>query len=452
MTCLPTLPDSNGDPQRNYPSPTSAWAVTLLLTVLYVFSFIDRQVLNLLVGPIQADLRLSDVEVSLLQGFAFVSTYVLLSVPIGRLVDTRSRVAIVSAGVAFWSVATAACGLARSFGGLFVARAGVGIGEATLTPAAWSLLADYFPPERRTLPFSVFLIGPYIGAGIAMIFGGLAMAFFAGLGPVTLPLAGALQPWQLTFVAVGAPGLLLAALTLMVPEPQRKGVLGGQAAAAPYADIIGWVRRHHRIYTALLLGVPCITLILYGLQAWIPTYLVRVQAMTLLEAGTRYGVIALVCSSLGVLSGPLFGRVLAARGYGDYQLRVAFLSLVLLVPVLLLLPLAASVTQALTVIALASYLVPLPLALVATAIQSVTPNRMRGVLVGTYVVAVNIVGLALGPSLIAFATDYLFGEQQALGRSLALVGSVVGLLGAVLLFRALKPLSVFIDTHRLEAT
>ncbi len=440
------------DPESSYPSAGSAWAVTLLLTVLYVFSFIDRQVLNLLVGPIQADLQLSDVQVSLLQGFAFVSTYVLLSVPIGRLVDTRSRVAIISAGVAFWSLATAACGLARSFGGLFVARAGVGIGEATLTPAAWSLLADYFPPERRTLPFSIFLIGPYIGAGIAMIFGGLAMAFFAGLGPVTLPLFGAVQPWQLTFIVVGAPGLLLAALTLLVTEPVRKGVLADQPDAAPYSDIFDWIRRHQRIYVALLLGVPCITLILYGLQAWIPTYLLRVQGMSLVEAGTRYGAIALVCSSLGVLSGPLLGRVLAARGYSDYQLRVAVFSLLLLIPVLVLLPLASTVNQALVCIAVASFLVPLPLALVATTIQSVTPNRMRGVLVGAYVVAVNIIGLALGPSLIAFATDYLFGDPQAVGYSLALVGSAVGLIGAVLIFRALRPLSAFLESNQLGAT
>lgn len=436
----------------SYPSAGTAWTVTVFLTLLYVLSFIDRQVLNLLVGPIQADLGLTDVQVSLLQGFAFVSTYVVLSVPIGRLVDTRSRVFIISAGVAFWSVATAACGLAKNFSALFVARAGVGIGEATLTPASWSLMADYFPPERRTLPFSVFLVGPYIGAGIAMIFGGLAMAFFTNLGLVELPLLGVVKPWQLTFIAVGVPGLLLALVTLLLPEPARKGIPQDQPEVAPYAEILRWMRQHHQIYTALLLGVPCITLILYGLQAWIPTYLLRVQGMSLVEAGTQYGAIALICSSLGVLSGPLFGRVLAARGYRDYQLRVAMLSLTALVPVLLLLPLTTSAAQSLACIALASFLVPLPLALIATAIQSVTPNRMRGVLVGAYVVAVNIIGLAMGPSLIAFATDYVFGDPQAVGQSLALVGALVGAIGVVLIYRALAPLGRFLALNPLEDT
>ena len=144
-------PDTAVNTGADYPSPRRAWGVTFLLTVVFVFSFVDRQILNLLVGPIQQDLDLNDTQVSLLQGFGFVATYVLLSIPIGRLVDTRRRISIIAFGVAFWSLATAACGLARSFTGLFVARAGVGVGEATLTPAAWSLLADYFPPHRRSL-------------------------------------------------------------------------------------------------------------------------------------------------------------------------------------------------------------------------------------------------------------------------------------------------------------
>lgn len=152
----PAPGSATADAGHRYPSPRRAWRVTALLTLIFVFSFIDRQILNLLVGPIQQDMGLSDTQISLLQGPGFFATYVLLSVPIGRLVDTRGRLTIIVDGVAIWSVATAACGLARSFGALFVARAGVGIGEATLTPAAWSLLADYFPPQRRSLPFSIF--------------------------------------------------------------------------------------------------------------------------------------------------------------------------------------------------------------------------------------------------------------------------------------------------------
>lgn len=210
--------------EQAYPSPWRAWRVTGLLTVIYVFSFVDRQVLNLLVGPIQSDLGLSDTEVSLLQGFGFVATYVLLSIPIGRLVDTRNRVTIIALGVAFWSVATAACGLVKSFMGLLMARAGVGVGEASLTPAAWSLLADYFPPARRSFPLSIFLMGPYLGVGVAMISGGLLMDDLLARGPIAVPLLGTLAPWQLTFLVVAAPGILLTGLMLLVREPSRRDI------------------------------------------------------------------------------------------------------------------------------------------------------------------------------------------------------------------------------------
>lgn len=423
-----------------YPSPRRAWGVTFLLTVVFVFSFVDRQILNLLVGPIQQDLNLNDTQVSLLQGFGFVATYVLLSIPIGRLVDTRRRISIIAFGVAFWSLATAACGMARSFAGLFVARAGVGVGEATLTPAAWSLLADYFPPHRRSLPFSVFLMGPYLGVGIAMIAGGLVMDGLAERGPMMLPLVGELAPWQATFFVVAAPGIILTALLLMIREPARKGLKDGVTpVAVSYQDIIAWVRAHGRVYVALLVGVPCIALVLYGLQAWIPTYLLRVHGMSLGEAGTQYGAIALLAGSLGVLSGPFAGRYLERRGHTDYQLRVCVIALALTGPGLAALAVAPSASSALACIALVSYLVPLPLALVATALQSATPNQMRGVLVGAYVVTNNVIGLAFGPSMVALTTDYLFRDPAAVGKSLALVGVIISLIGIFLIGRALAP-------------
>lgn len=442
---MTNLENNNTTSQKNseelYPSARRAWAVTFLLTIAFVFSFIDRQILNLLVGPIQEDLGLSDTQVSLLQGFAFVSTYVLLSIPIGRLVDTRRRVSILAGGVAFWSLATAACGVAKSFGGLFIARAGVGLGEATLTPASWSLLADYFPPKRRVLPFSIFLTGPYLGAGIAMILGGLVMEALLAHDNLHLPILGSVAAWQATFMVVAAPGLLLSVIIFFVREPPRKDLATATPTAAPLREILSWVSQHGRIYTGLMLGIPCVTLVLYGLQAWIPTYLLRVQGMSLVEAGTQYGSIALIAGSLGVLSGPVVGNILWRRGHYDFQLRVAMISLIFIAPILTFLAFAPTPGIALLCIALVSFLVPLPLALVATCIQSVTPNRMRGVLVGSHVVTVNVIGLALGPTLVAFSTDYIFADRQAVGYSLALVGTLACIIGLILLGRALRPLS-----------
>ncbi|EED34748.1 major facilitator superfamily protein [Luminiphilus syltensis NOR5-1B] len=423
-----------------YPSARTAWYVTAILTAAYIFSFIDRQILNLMVSPIQADLDLSDTEISLLQGLGFVATYLLLSIPIGRLVDTRSRINIIAGGIAIWSVATAACGLARSFTGLFIARAGVGIGEATLTPAAWSLIADYFPLHRRSLPFSIFLTGPYVGVGIAMVVGSWALDFFGQQPGLTLPFFGTLAPWQLTFLVVAAPGILLTLLVLLIKEPRRQGMAANvKPEAAPISTIVDWVRSNLRIYLALLFGVPCIVLVLYGLQAWVPTYLLRVQGMSLSEAGTQYGIIALIAGSLGVLSGPIVARALEARGHTDSQLRVAMIALALMCPAVGCLAIAPTQQLALASIAVVSYLVPLPLALLAAAIQAVTPNQMRGVLVGIYVVSTNIIGLAFGPTLVALTTDYIFQDPAAVGKSLAVVGCVVAVIGMILVGRGLAP-------------
>ena len=438
---------------HRYPSPRRAWLVTALLTLIFIFSFIDRQILNLLVGPIQQDLGLSDTQISLLQGLGFVATYVLLSVPIGRLVDTRGRLAIIAGGVAIWSVATAACGLARGFGTLFVARAGVGIGEATLTPAAWSLMADYFPPQRRRLPFSIFLMGPYLGVGTAMLLGSAIMNALDARAPLELPLVGALASWQVTFLIVAAPGVLLTLLVMLVPEPPRQGLSpAAKAQAVPLGDVVAWVGRHARIYTALLIGVPCIVLVLYGLQAWVPTYLLRVHGMSLAEAGARYGLIALAAGSLGVLCGPFVARLLERGGYPDAQLRIVVLALLLMCPGLTGLALAPSPGVALACIAVVSFLVPLPLALVATAVQAVTPNRMRGVVVGTYVVTNNVIGLACGPSLVALVTDYVFADPNAVGQSLAIVGTIVAVLGIVLVARGLAPFRDLLASPQDNAT
>lgn len=441
---------NNGSSDLDFPSRRRAWSVTVLLTFAFVFSFIDRQILNLLVGPIQADLGLTDIQISLLQGFAFVSTYVVLSIPIGRLVDTRSRIPILAGGIAFWSLATMTCGVARGFGGLFIARAAVGLGEATLTPAGWSLIADYFPPKRRLLPFSIFLTGPYIGGGIAMILGGVLMQGLVEHEDLHLPVVGTISAWQTTFIAVGIPGLVLAAIAMCIREPERKELSGNAPVAVPQSEITAWVKQHRRIYIALMLGIPCIALVLYGLQGWIPTYLIRVQGMTLFEAGTQYGTIALIGGSAGVLSGPFFGRYLQRRGHTDYQLRVALYALLLVLPMLVALAFAPSRTTALVCIAVLSFLAPVPMALTATCIQSVTPNQMRGVMAGLYIVTVNIVGLALGPTSVAFATDVIFADNQAVGFSLALVGSVACVAGVALIGPALHPLRILIKSQEMS--
>jgi MFS family permease len=418
----------------NYPSPVYGWYVTFVLLLGFTFSFVDRQVLNLLVEPIRQDLNVSDTQISFLQGFAFAITYVLASVPIGRMVDRLNRVRIMIWGVLAWSATTIACGLSRNYWQLLIARSGVGAGEATLSPAAWSVLADYFPPDRLSRPISVYLMGPYIGAGIAMIAGAEVLDFTREVSSIEVPLLGALAPWQLTFIAVGLPGILVAALIATIREPVRTGRKEVDLVVPSWGEVWAQVRANKRVYIALHLGVPFIVVMLYGLQSWTPTIMVRVYEWDLADAGRAYGVIALVTGSAGVLSGPSLARLLQRRGRSDAPLLVAMLGAASATLFLAAIPLQTTAIGALICVGGASFSVTLPLALITSAMQLVTPNEMRGVINGAYVVTTNVIGLALGPTLVAACTDYVFADPLAVARSLGVVSLVVGPIAVGLLY------------------
>jgi MFS family permease len=425
--------------EAEWPDPRYGWFVTGILLVAFTFSFVDRQVLNLLVEPIQQDLKISDTQISFLQGLAFVFTYVTMSVPLGRMVDRYNRVAIMIGGVAVWSATTIACGLSRTYSQLVLARLGVGAGEAALSPAAWSVLSDYFKPDRLSRPISVYLMGPYLGAGIAMIAGAEVLDWTREVDEVVMPLVGALKPWQFTFIAVGLPGVLIAALLMAIREPKRKGRAADASKAPPWSEVFNYLWAHKRIYLALHLGVPFFVVMLYGLQAWIPTVMVRVYEWDLAHAGRVYGVIALVAGSAGVLSGPSVARFLEARGVEDFPMRLGMTGAAGASVCLMLLPWQTDPYLGLACIALASFFVTLPLALITTAMQFVTPNDMRGVVAGMYVVTTNVIGLALGPTLVAASTDYIFADPKAVAKSLGLVSLIVGPISVALLYVGRKP-------------
>ena len=407
---------------HSYPPASLAWYATFLLTVAYTFSFIDRQIVNLLVQPIQRDLNLSDSSISLLQGFAFVLPYILLSVPLGRWVDRSGRIRILTLGVIFWSLACVACGLSRNYGQLLLARMGVGAGEAALTPASWSLLADYFPEDRRSFPISCFLMGPYIGAGLAMILGGEVIQWAESVGPVTLPLIGNLAPWQLTFILVGLPGALVATAIMSLREPDRSERLSeNREGSVPWREVWQYLGRHWRMYCGLLLGPAFMVVVLYALQSWVPTLMVRVHGLGIAEVGRSYGIIALLAGSLGVLCGPVLGRKLAAMGYRDYPLRIGLIAAVALLPATVVAGTVQSTFLTWVFVALSSFLVTLPLALFAAGLQSATPNEMRGIVAGLYVLSVNLIGMGLAPMAVALITDFVFADPQAVGKSIAMV-------------------------------
>lgn len=410
-------------------STKGSWYLVSLCMVAYIFSFIDRQIVVLLVEEIRADLHISDTQFSLIHGLSFAIFYALMGLPIARLADTRSRPAIIAVGIAVWSAATAACGLTRSFWQLFVARMAVGAGEAALSPAAYSMISDSFPRSQLGLALGVYSIGSFIGAGLAFVTGGVAIQWVTThLGVVDIAGVGTIKPWQMTFFIVGLPGLILAALFLItVKDPQRKGATSGQNGY-PLREVMDYLKLNRRTFFAHYVGFGLLSLQLFALLSWAPAFLLRNYDMSTREVGLTLGTIVLVCNVLGVLCSGWLLDLLTRRGHTDAALRSAmFGALGSLIPVTLF-PFVDQFELMLVVLGLALFFASFPMATSAAALQAMAPNQMRAQVTAIFFLFMNLLGITGGASLVALCTDYLFRDEMAVGFSMALVAFFSGVL------------------------
>ncbi len=415
-----------------------AWMVVCILTLSYAFAFIDRQVLNLLVEPIKKGFELQDTQISLLQGLAFVSAYVLGGPIAGRMVDVSHRRNIIAVGVALWSVCTALCGLATSYGALFAARVGVGAAEACLMPAAWSLIADYFSREKLPRAMSLYLLGPYLGGGCALILGGMVVGA-ASKATVEFGPLGVLEPWRLVFVCAGLLGLVPVLLTLLIREPARQALNAAATTAERFTigEIARFIWHGRAFYVAFFIGVAVLTIVLYAFQAWIPAFFSRRFSVSIRDIGFQYGMLVLLMGCLGVLSGPVIGRWLQRRGHRDFALRAPLIAAICVVPFAAMLPFCRSYAQALVSCAGVTYFCAMPLAMAASGLQLVTPNRMRGIVSAIYMFMISVVGVAIPPTVIALLTDRVFQDPAMVGWSLAIVCVASALIAAAVIARSL---------------
>jgi MFS family permease len=402
-------------------SAARAWTVVVLLLLAYTVSLIDRQVLSLLVQPIKASLHISDTQLSLLHGLAFAIFYTLFGILIGRAVDRHNRRNIIVAGMTLWCLATIACGLSSSFAGLFVARMFVGVGEATLSPAALSMIADYFPPHRRGRAMSVFSTGVFVGSGLALVLGGAAIDATERMGETVLPLIGPAEGWQIAFFIVGAPGLLVAALIAAVREPQRMEV---SSEGAGVAESLAFFRRNGGALGTMILAFGANGLINFSLSGWAPTYFIRVFGWSPGQIGAVYGTLLLVCGTSGVILGGWISDRLVARVGAKGVLLTMRGAALLMIPSLAAFGFASTPTAALVALGWSCFVLGLPTGLAPVALYSITPNQFRGQIAACYLFAVTMIGMTLGSTLIALSTDYLFRDEAAVGSSLALVASV----------------------------
>nr|WP_298144934.1 MFS transporter [uncultured Pseudomonas sp.] len=427
------MPNNN----NGYPSSSRAWATVAILMVAYVLSFIDRQILNLLVAPIRRDLMISDTQMSLLMGLSFALFYTLCGIPLGRLADTRNRRGLVAIGVLFWSAATAACGMARLYWQFLLCRVGVGVGEAALSPAAYSLIADSFPAQRRATAISVYSMGVYLGSGLAFLLGGLVIKLASAQGDVLLPVLGEVRPWQLIFLALGAAGVLFTLLMLAVREPARRGV--GAGIAVPLAEVGRYIHANKRTVLCHNFGFAGLAFAGYGSAAWIPTFFIRTYGWEAGQVGVVYGSIVAVFGCLGIVFGGRLADWMAKRGSSDANMRVGLYAAIGAVPCVLSFPLMDSALWAAILTAPAVFFLSMPFGVAPAAIQEIMPNSMRGQASAIYLFVITLIGLGIGPTAVALVTDYVFADDQALRYSLLIVSSLAVFSSIVLLSMSLKP-------------
>ena len=419
-----------------------AWYVVCVLLLLNVSSFIDRQVMALLVTPIKADLGISDTQMGLLLGTAFALTFALSGLLIGRLVDRGNRVAIIAWGVAAWSVMCTACGVANTFGQLFAARFGVGIGEATLSPSAASLIADYFPPEKLATAMSIFTSGVFIGAGLGYLIGGLVIEAVGNSAPWNLPLVGEIRPWQRVFVLVGLPGMFLALLALTIREPRRTRSAASPVHAATPREVFAWLRRHSRAFSTFSVGVAVYATVNFGTAFWFPVFFERSHGWKPGKVGLIMGGATLVFGVVGVIAGGRLADWYRRRGREDGNLIVLIISAV--VSILAGLPLYLTSSEPVLIAALivTNVAAASPFGAALAAMQEMVPGTMRGQAAAILGILLNFVGLSLGPTAVGLLNDRVFRDPAKVALSL-LVMTLVG--------RAIAALSVGIglSAHRL---
>ena len=429
-------------PRQNtaWPDPSRSWYMVLVLTLAYTFSFIDRQILNLLVGPIRTDMHISDFQMSLLMGTAFGVFYAIMGLPISRWIDRLSRRNIICVGITAWSLMTAASGLARNYTQLFLARIGIGVGEATLNPSAFSLLSDTFPEKKRALPTAVFHLGIPFGTGLALIIGGYVVDAVARLDPSIMSLFHLTYSWQLTFMLVGLPGLIVALMVLTFKEPKRRGLLQtntGTQQKLAIRDVSKFLRARKLAYFAIFFGIGMKITLSYGSNAWVPTHFIRTFDWTAGEFGRVYGLFNIVVGVASILICGTLANKLLSRGNRDANMKVILFGYAIGIPFAVAGPLMPTPALAITMFMVAYFFTNFHV-LAPACIVAITPNQMRGQISALYVFIVNILGLGLGPSVVAVFTDFIFASDMALGKSLAATSAILGPLGFIVLYFGLR--------------
>lgn len=422
----------------------------MILTVGLMIATIDRGILTLLVAPIKGHLGISDTQFSVLHGWAFVSVYALLGLPIARLADRGSRRLIIGVGMAFWSVMTALCGFANSFAQFFAARAGVGAGESAYAPATYSILQDSFPPEKLPRVFAIMSIGFAYGTSFGVILGAALLVLAGNLTASLGPIAGGIAPWQMVLILAALPGVVLALVMATVQEPRRRGLLPGAPpnAVLPVRQVFDYFMQNARTYAPMFAAMGIKAMLSFGAGVWLPEMFRRTFEWAPAKTALHIGVLGLIVAPLGLMAGSWLAERFAKRGYDDANLRVLQIATLAVIPASLVYPLMNDPHLALAVWGLNLFLAMIGVGPANAAVQMITPNQMRGQMRAGYQFVFNVVGFGAGPFLVALFTDYVFRDDAALRYSLVAVAALIGPVAALLTWYGMKPYAACVVRSR----
>lgn len=412
-----------------YPRSSYAWYVVAILLLAYSVAFVDRLIISLMVQPVRMELHLTDTGVSLLQGFAFAILYTAVGLTLGRWADRHNRTRLIIAGMILWCLATVACGFAQNFTQLFVARVFVGIGEAALSPAAYSILADLFPKEKRGRAAAVYGTGIFVGSGLALIFGGIAVSALSHASSVHMPMVGAISPWRAAFILVGLSGLIAVALATTIREPARREIT---SQSPRLAEFVRFVSRKRAALAMVIFNSTCVATINFCMAAWLPTYFIRVFKWAPSSVAEAYGVILLTVGCAGMVGGGWLTDRLVKAGRADGAMVMIRWSVIPIPACIVWVGLVSSPMVALGWLAAATFLLGVTTGLGPAALNAMTPNQFRGQVIALLLFTANVIGLGFGPTLVALSTDYLFQNDLAVGKSLALVSFIASVVSVVL--------------------
>ncbi len=332
---------------------------------------------------------------------------------------------------------TVLCGLASNYWQLFLARVGVGVGEAALSPAAYSIISDSFPKEKRGLPINMYSAGILCGAGLAYIFGGIAVQFAMTGGAQDIFLLGELAPWQIAFVLVGLPGLPIVLLMATVREPSRKELMSTTQNVS-MRQTFRYIRKHWLAYGSQIIGTSFFVLTIYSIFSWVPTMFIRQYGWNQGQIGPWFGSVVLIFGTAGLATAGFLTQWLMRRGMKAPYSKILLISQILVIIPLALMLAFDSPYWALGCLALTFFFMGGPTGMPPAILQAITPNEMRGQIIAIYLFAISIIGLAIGPSAVAAMTDFYFKDDMSVGMSLTVVTVVASIIGVVILGSGMK--------------